>query len=89
MGFEEMTVTIPLKRYESLLDSETRRVVLRDYLNRNNYVEREAMMRILGYLGDAEKIRDQEEKERQSYSITEAVEEADWVEGVIEDARAD
>ncbi len=38
MGFEEMTVTIPLKRYESLLDSETRRVVLRDYLNRNNYV---------------------------------------------------
>ncbi len=46
-------------------------------------------MRILGYLGDAEKIRDQEEKERQSYSITEAVEEADWVEGVIEDARAD
>ncbi len=45
-----MTVTIPLKRYESLLDSETRRVVLRDYLNRNNYMEREAMMRILGYL---------------------------------------
>lgn len=83
MSLDEMTVTIPLDRYEELLDTETRGTVLRGYVKRNNYVEREEIMRILGYPEEAEKIRALKEKERQEYSLH------DVVDGVIEDAGTD
>lgn len=83
MSLDEMTVTIPIERYECLLDIETREVVLRDYINQHNYAEREEMMRILGHPGDADKIKNQEEKKRQEYSYRNAAGE------VIEDAGTD
>lgn len=64
MSLNEMTVTIPLYRYEELLDTETRGTVLRGYVKRNNYVEREEIMRILGDPEEAEKIGALEEKKR-------------------------
>lgn len=57
MSIEEMTVIIPLERYESLLDTETRENVLHNYIKQNGYVNREEMLRILGHPGDADKIR--------------------------------
>ena len=36
MSIKDITVTIPLERYESLLDTETRENVLKDYINSNN-----------------------------------------------------
>lgn len=83
MSIEEMTVKIPLSRYESLLDTETRENVLHDYIKRNSYANREEMLRILGHPGDADKIREQEEKERKSYSLENVAG------GVIEDAGTD
>lgn len=83
MGIEEMTVKIPLSRYESLLDTETRENILHDYIKRNSYANREEMLRILGHPGDADKIREQEEKERKSYSLENVAV------GVIEDAGTD
>lgn len=68
MNISEMTVTIPLKRYEELLDTETRENVLHDYINRNVYAGREEMLRLLGHPDDADKIRNQEEKERNALS---------------------
>lgn len=68
MSIEEMTVTIPLERYESLLDTETRENILHDYIKRHSYAERGEMLQILGHPGDADKIREQEEKDRKAYS---------------------
>lgn len=65
MEITEKRVTIPLDRYESLLDTETRETVLRDYIKRNRYADREIMMRILGFPGDADEIKRSEELERE------------------------
>ena len=65
MEITEKRVTIPLDRYESLLDTETRETVLRDYIKRNRYADREIMMRILGCHGDADEIKRSEELERE------------------------
>lgn len=65
MEITEKRVTIPLDRYESLLDTETRETVLRDYIKRNRYADREIMMRILGHPGDADEIKRSEERERE------------------------
>ena len=65
MELTEKRVTIPLDRYESLLDTETRETVLRDYIKRNRYADREIMMRILGRPGDADAIKRSEELERE------------------------
>ena len=65
MEITEKRVTIPLDRYESLLDTETRETVLRDYIKRNRYVDREIMMRILGCPSDADEIKKSEELERE------------------------
>ena len=65
MEITEKRVTIPLDRYESLLDTETRETVLRDYIKRNRYVDREIMMRILGCPCDADEIKRSEERERE------------------------
>lgn len=70
MSVDEMTVTIPLDRYENLLDTETRENVLHDYLKRNSYAKREEILRILGHPGDADKIREQEEEDRKAYLAT-------------------
>lgn len=69
MSIKDITVTIPLERYESLLDTETRKTVLRDYINRNNYADRVEMMRILGDFESADKIKEQEEEKLKSYSL--------------------
>lgn len=69
MSITDITVTIPLERYESLLDTETRETVLRDYINRNNYADRFEMMRILGDFESANKIKEQEKKKRKEYSF--------------------
>ncbi len=61
----EKMVAIPIERYESLLDTETRETVLRDYIKRNRYADREIMMRILGCPGDADEIKRSEELERE------------------------
>lgn len=65
MEITEKRVTIPLDRYESLLDTETRETVLRDYIKRNRYADREIMMRILGCPDDADEIKRSEEMERE------------------------
>lgn len=69
MSIKDITVTIPLERYESLLDTETRENVLKDYINRNNYADRFEMMRILGDFESANKIKEQEKKKRKEYSF--------------------
>lgn len=84
MSLTEMTVTIPIERYECLLDTETREVVLRDYINQHNYAEREEMMRILGHIADADIIKDQEEKNRQK-----RIDLFNKINGVKEDAGTD
>jgi len=83
MGNEETTITIPLERYEGLLDTETRTSILVDYIKRNSYADRETMMRILGYPGNADMIRDQEKDLRSSFSLNDATG------GITEDVRAD
>lgn len=83
MSVDEMTVTIPFDRYETLLDTETRENVLHDYIKRNSYANREEILRILGHPGDADKIREQEEKDRKAYSA------ACIGDGVMEDAGTD
>lgn len=69
MSIKDITVTIPLERYESLLDTETRENVLKDYINRNNYADRFEMMRILGDFESADKIKEQGKKKRKEYSF--------------------
>ncbi len=80
---EEMTVTIPLERCESLLGIETRALILADYIKRSSYADRETMMRILGYPDEADKIAAQVKEERESFSMNDAVG------GIIEDAGTD
>ncbi|MBO5208037.1 MAG: hypothetical protein J6B68_01695 [Lachnospiraceae bacterium] len=84
MSLDEMAVTILLNRYEELLDIETRESFLRDYVKRHNYVEREEIMRILGYPEEADKIRDQEEKNRQEFTDL-----CNKINGVKQDAGTD
>lgn len=69
MSIKDITVTIPLERYESLLDTETRENVLKDYINHNNYADRFEMMIILGDFESANKINEQGKKKRKEYSF--------------------
>ena len=56
MGNDNLMVTICLERYEELLDIETRTDILRDYLNMNEFPNSAEVLRILGYIEDAERI---------------------------------
>ncbi len=69
---ENQTVTIPLERYETLLDTETRTVVLVDYIKKGSYADQETMMRILGYPKEADKIAARIKEERETFSMRDA-----------------
>ncbi len=56
MENNNLMVTICLERYEMLLDIETRTDILRDYLNTNEFPNSAEILRILGYIEDAERL---------------------------------
>lgn len=64
-----LTVTIPLERYEQLLETETRTEILTEMLIKNSYTRTEEVLRIIGTpkaIKKADKLR-KEEKERAEY----------------------
>lgn len=64
MENNNLMVTICLERYGALLNIETRVDILRDYLNTNEYPNSVEILRILGYISDAERlIRKNRDKE--------------------------
>ena len=67
---EILTVTIPLERYEQLLETETRTEILTERLIKNNYTRTEEVLRIIGTpkaIRKADELHKEEEKERAEY----------------------
>lgn len=67
---EILTVTIPLERYEQLLETEIRTEILTERLIKNSYTRTEEVLRIIGTpkaIKKADKLRKEEEKERTEY----------------------
>ena len=65
-----LTVTIPLERYEQLLETETRTEILTERLIKNSYTRTEEVLRIIGTpkaIKKADELRKEEEKERAEY----------------------
>ena len=64
------TVTIPLGRYEELLDSETRVNVAVEWIVNNKYIDNEDILRILGTklaMKKANEIREENRKRDEEY----------------------
>lgn len=60
---KEKIATIDIGRYDELLNIETRVIVARDMILRNHYIKLTDLLYILGFKGDADRIK-KEEKER-------------------------
>lgn len=65
-----LTVTIPLERFEELIDIEARQNVLTEYLKNSDYCNKEIVLRIIGTYEaviQANKIRMKEQEEEAEY----------------------
>lgn len=63
----EPIIAIEQSRYEELLDIETRSSVLAELMRSNGYINIEMAFRILGCNKDADRLKEQFEKEREEH----------------------
>lgn len=60
-------VTVPLWRFEELIEAETRLKVLATRLIQNNLMERVEALEIIGEEGAARKLREEEKRQLEEY----------------------
>lgn len=63
----EHTITIEQSRYEELLDTETRSIVLAELMRYNGYINIEMAFRILGCNKDADRLKEKAEKDKEEH----------------------
>ena len=65
MDFDEMAVRISLERYEILVDTQARVDVLKNLLCSGDSIGAARILRILGFVSEANKLAEEEEKRRE------------------------
>ena len=67
---DNYNVTIPISRFAELLDKETRLNILTEKLIRNEYIDTEEALRIIGSevtIKRADELNDEDERKREEY----------------------